>query len=327
MDTNAGQTDDSETADCHIDKLPSEVLGLIFDQVTCPPAEEEDEPASAALALSHVCHRWKHALTPSHWATVRVRHLNHSKTLKDILSRSQNHELDIAIRLGHVEADYYWPRKLHTVKIQWKLYDLFHALADNQSRLRRLTVEANQGALAWFEEVIIERPLTLTHLTLIQVDREIHMHHFSPPCFDLSSCTSLNLVHTYIMLGKGVEWPLLRELHLADINSYELIGWTYNIEMDDGGQFQYESKAQNICFASVRSLSISNTFFIKKKAQIVDFFALFPNVIHLELDCIDAQLVLETLEKDCRVLPSLQRVAVDGMEVYSAVIFGNRGMA
>ncbi len=316
------EADDSHNPDCPTDKLPNEVLGLVLDEFASAWAEENDEPASAALHLSHVCHRWKDLLIPSHWATVRVRHLNHAKILNDILSRSGNHQLDIAVRLGHIDADYFWPRGIETVKTRWRLYDLFHTLADHQARLRRLTVEAKGAVFAWFEQVTIIRPLSLTHLSLIQVDKETCMHNFASLCFDLSACVSLTLVHTSIILGENLEWPLLRRLCASDIRAYELIGWTYNVDMDEMGHYQYARKPPTNCFAFVESLSISNTLFIRKKPQIIDFFSLFPNVRELELDCIDSELILETLEKDGSLMPLLQRVVVDGREVYYEVAVG-----
>ena len=298
------------------DKLPNEVLGLVFDEFTSARAEENDEPASAALILSHVCHRWKDFLTSSHWASVRIRHLNHPKILDDILSRSGNHQLDIAVRLGHIDADYFWPRNIETVKIQWRLYDLFQTLADHQARLRRLTVEAKQAVFAWFEQVTIVRPLCLTHLTLIQSDKETCMHNFASLCFDLGACVSLTLVHTSIILGENLKWPSLRRFCMSDIRAYELIGWTYEVDVDEMGDYHYARKPPTNCFASVDSLSISNTLFVKKRQQVIDLFALFPNVQELELDCVDSGLILDTLEADGSLMPRLQRVLVDGSEVY-----------
>lgn len=314
--------DERHNPNCHADKLPNEVLGLIFDEFTSARAEENDEPASAALVLSHVCHRWKEFLTSSHWASVRIRHLNHPKILDDILSRSGNHHLDIAVRLGHIDADYFWPRGVETVKIQWRLYDLFHTLADHQARLRRLTVEAKQAVFAWFEQVIIARPLFLTHLTLIQSDKETCMHNFASLCFDLSACVSLTLVHTSIILRENLEWPSLHRFRMSDIRAYELIGWTYEVDVDEIGHYHYARKPPTYCFASVRSLSISNTLFVKKRQQIIDLFSLFPNVQELELDCVDSGLILDTLENDGSLMPCLQRVLVDGTEVYYEVAVG-----
>lgn len=246
-------TNDSDKT---VDILPNEVIGLIFDEFTSARADKDDEPASAALVLSHVCHRWKNILTPSQWTTVRIRHANYPRILEDILSRSRSYELDIAVRLGHVSFDYFWTRDIGMLKTNWRLYDLFHALADNQARLRRLIVEAKQAVLALFEEIILRRPLTLTHLSLIQSDREIYMHCFIPRCFNLKYCTSLTLVHTTLMLREYFELPWLRELRLSDIGSYDLLGWVYNVEVDEAGHSRYATRIPNTGFASVESLSI-----------------------------------------------------------------------
>lgn len=317
-----GGADNSHNPDCPADKLPDELLGLIFDEFTSASAEKNDEPASAALILSHVCHRWKDVLTPSQWASVRIRHLNHPRILDDILSRSGNHDLDIAVRLGYIDADYYWPRGIETVKTQWRLYDLFHTLADHQARLCRLTVEAKQAVFAWFEQVTIIRPLSLTHLSLIQSDKETCMHNFASLCFDLSACVSLTLVHASIIVGENLEWPALRRFCMSDIRAYELIGWTYEVDVDAMGHYHYARKPPTNCFESVESLFISNTLFVKKKQQIVDLFSLFPNVQELELDCVDSELILETLEDDESLMPYLERVVIDGREVYYEVAVG-----
>ncbi|KAK2464412.1 hypothetical protein APHAL10511_003560 [Amanita phalloides] len=301
-----------------VDKLPNEVLELIFDEFTCAWADKnDDEPASAALLLSHVCHRWKDTLAPSHWSSIRIRHANHVRVLDSVLSRSDNHPLDIALRLGHVSASYFWPRAMDKGKKQWHLFEMFHTLVKHAPRLQRLTIEAKQGVLAWLEHVTLLRPLpSLTHLALIQSDTKMCMQSFSPLCFDLGKCVSLTLVHTAILFNEGLEWPALKKLYIKEIRAYELLRWIYDVEADPVGNVHYVRKVSVACFASVESLSISNTMFAKKKRQIVDFLSLFPNVRELELDCVDSGLILETLEMDATLMPYLQRAMMDGIEVH-----------
>ncbi|KAF8635111.1 hypothetical protein AX15_000548 [Amanita polypyramis BW_CC] len=299
-----------------MDKLPNEVMGLIFDEFTSAGADRDDEPPSATLVLSHVCHRWKDILTPSQWATVRIRHLNHAKVLNDIISRSGKYGLDIAVRLRHVNFNYFWTEDSETLKTKWRLYGLFHVLADNQARLSHLVVEAKQGVLAFFEEITLNRPLTPTHLSLIQSDRDVHMHCFIPRCFNLYYCTSLTLVHTSFVFREYLDLPWLRELRLSDIHTHDLLGWTYSEVVDEAGQYYYMAKTSHTGFASVELLSISNVNFHQKEQQISDFFSLFPNVLELELDCIDAELMLDILENDGTLMPCLQHGIADGIEVY-----------
>ncbi|KAM6494715.1 hypothetical protein JOM56_009338 [Amanita muscaria] len=319
MDGKLEAVADFRSSDCPINTLPNEVLSSIFDEFTSAPAEMEYEPASAALVLSHVCHRWKTVLTPSQWATVRVRHLHHQKILDTILTRSGKHELDVSLRLGNIDANYFITKDIDMVKTQWRIFSLFNTLADHQDRLRHLIVEAKQAVLEWLEDVTMVRPfMALTHLTLIQTDKNIHMHNFAESCFDLASCASLTLEHVSIIPKNGAQWSSLRELRLLDIRSYDLMGWTYNMEIDDAGYYQWESR-QDTCFSSVESLTISNTFFIRREPQVFDFLSLFPSVCELELDCVDDYLVLDILEKDASLMPGLRRVTVDGVDVYSAV--------
>ncbi|KAK2459284.1 hypothetical protein APHAL10511_008705 [Amanita phalloides] len=314
----AADDDDSQHEPSLLDKLPNEVLQLIFDEFTCAWADKDDDgPASAALVLSHVCHLWKDALTPSHWSSIRIRNVKQARVLDSVLSRSMNHPLDIALQLRHVNASYFWPKAMDKVKTQWRLFDLFHTLSDHAPRLQRLTVEAKQAVLAWLEHVTLLRPLpSLTHLALIQSDKETCMQSFSPSCFDLGKCVSLTLVHTSIILNERLKWPALRKFCLSDIRAYELLRWIYDVEADEVGDAHYVRKSRVACFASIESLSISNTMFVRKRQQIVDFLSLFLNVWELELDCIDSRLILEILEADTTLMPYLQRVVIDGEEIH-----------
>lgn len=56
--------------------------------------------------------------------------------------------------------------------------------------------------------------------------------------------------------------------------------------------------------------------FLREEGQIVDLFSLFPNTRELELNCVDAELMLEMLENDKTLMPWLRRVIINGMELY-----------